>query len=220
MEITGLLSQCAESEVLSCVFYGQPAIVKHRVVKSYRHPQLDKKIREQRTAREARALVKAKRCGVPTPAVYAVDKAACIIVMERIDGVTVRDAINGCAPTSELTVQLLERMGALVAKMHSGDQIHGDLTTSNFMIRDPGDTNSLVVIDFGLVRQSADAEERAVDVYVLERAISSTHPLVENPMSHVWRGYAASSLPRDKVDATWKRLEQVRMRGRKRSMVG
>ena len=33
-----------------------------------------------------------------------------------------------------------------------------------------------VLIDFGLAYQSALAEDKAVDLYVLERAFSSTHP--------------------------------------------
>jgi tRNA A-37 threonylcarbamoyl transferase component Bud32 len=46
------------------------------------------------------------------------------------------------------------------------------------------------VIDFGLVRESTNAEERGVDLYVLERAITSTHPLLPLAVSHVLDGYA------------------------------
>jgi TP53 regulating kinase-like protein len=33
-----------------------------------------------------------------------------------------------------------------------------------------------VLIDFGLAHQSTSVEDKAVDLYVLERALSSTHP--------------------------------------------
>jgi TP53 regulating kinase and related kinases len=215
-----LIAQCAESEVIACQFHGQAAVLKRRPKKAYRHPTLDSKIREGRTVREARALVRAKKAGVPTPAVYLVNKAECSIVIERMQGPTVRDIIAAADSSSPLPHQLLEAMGEIIAKLHSTDQIHGDLTTSNFMLRDVNVPESLVVIDFGLVRQSTDAEERAVDLYVLERAIGSTHPLLPRPMEALWRGYSSGQLSSQKVAQTLQRLEMVRARGRKRSMIG
>jgi len=58
--------------------------------------------------------------------------------------------------------------------MHSIDVIHGDLTTSNLMLRENSDL--LTVIDFGLSYVSALAEDKAVDLYVLEKSFLSTHP--------------------------------------------
>jgi TP53 regulating kinase-like protein len=77
----------------------------------------------------------------------------------------------------------------------------------------------VVLIDFGLATQSAQDEDRAVDLYVLERAFASTHPA------------AAGALFRDGVlgayarafkggRAALRRLDEVRLRGRKRSMLG
>jgi TP53 regulating kinase-like protein len=71
---------------------------------------------------------------------------------------------------------------------HKGGVVHGDLTTSNMIIRK--ETGSLVIyfisfnstksfkvmIDFGLSYVSALPEDKAVDIYVLERAFLSTHP--------------------------------------------
>ena len=216
----GLIAQCAESEVSGCMFHGQAAVEKRRPKKAYRHPFLDAKIREGRTVREARALVRAKKAGVPTPAVYVVDKSECMLVIERMQGPTVRDVIASADTASAVPRRLLETMGSIIARLHAADQIHGDLTTSNFMLRDVHDSDSLVVIDFGLVRHSTDAEERAVDLYVLERAIGSTHPLLSSPMEAVWRGYSAGHLPDAKLAQTLQRLEMVRARGRKRSMIG
>ena len=220
MQVGDVLSVCAESEVAECTFFGHSAILKRRPVKGYRHPDLDLKIREQRTVREARALVRARKAGVLAPAVFSVDKKTCSIVMERLHGPTVRDVISNASASSELPGRLLRAVGAVVSKLHAADTIHGDLTTSNFMLREPDNPDHVVVIDFGLVRQSADDEERAVDLYVLERAISSTHPLVLDPMTHVWAGYSTGGLAGPKVERTLKRLEQVRARGRKRSMIG
>jgi TP53 regulating kinase-like protein len=76
-----------------------------------------------------------------------------------------------------------------------------------------------VVIDFGLVKESGSAEERAVDLYVLERAVASAHPLLENVEAAILAGYARS-IEASKGRQTVERLLAVRARGRKRSMVG
>lgn len=119
--------------------------------------------------------------------------------------------------------------------MHLAEIVHGDLTTSNMMLRllPPGSTPSfeVVMIDFGLSSSSRMAEDRAVDLYVLERAFASTHPIPllesgEQGVPHfdkVLEGYRLG-VERRGVKGEWAkifaRLEEVRLRGRKRSMVG
>lgn len=94
--------------------------------------------------------------------------------MERILGRILKDIIiEGKADTDILA----DSIGAALAKMHDVDVVHGDLTTSNLMLRD--DNQSLVIIDFGLSYVSKLPEDKAVDLYVLERAFSSTHPKTE-----------------------------------------
>ncbi|KPI88336.1 putative protein kinase [Leptomonas seymouri] len=78
----------------------------------------------------------------------------------------------------------------------------------------------IVVLDFGLISDKYSAEERAVDLYVLERAIASTHPYLASYASEtILEGYRSAADPKKGAE-TLKRLEAVRARGRKRSMVG
>jgi TP53 regulating kinase-like protein len=74
--------------------------------------------------------------------------------------------------------------------MHLAQVVHGDLTTSNMMLRrsqsssttdSPDLPYEVVMIDFGLSSVSVLPEDRAVDLYVLERAMLSTHPEPEHP---------------------------------------
>lgn len=65
------------------------------------------------------------------------------------------------------------QLGVVIAKMHNHNFIHGDLTTSNFLIENS--TGDLVLIDFGLTTVSSSSEDMGVDLYVLERAFISTH---------------------------------------------
>lgn len=56
--------------------------------------------------------------------------------------------------------------------LHYSGVIHGDLTTSNMIYKD----DQIYLIDFGLSYVKTSIEDRAVDLYVLERAFISTHP--------------------------------------------
>ena len=125
----------------------------------------------------------------------------------------------------------MTQIGEQLAEMHCADVIHGDLTTSNVMLRAPH--HDVVLIDFGLASVSSFWEDKAVDLYVLERAFASTHPASEHLFHQVLDSYAArtTQLTKGKVskgerqpEGAWPhihaRLREVRLRGRKRSMVG
>jgi TP53 regulating kinase-like protein len=76
----------------------------------------------------------------------------------------------------------------------------------------------VVIIDFGLASQSSHEEDRAVDLYVLERAFGSTHPSVEHIFDEEFTPAYAKAYKA--ATAVLKRLDDVRLRGRKKSMLG
>src|SRR5690606_19861800 len=108
--------------------------------------------------------------------------------------------------------------------------IHGDLTTSNVLLKDFNEISDneedefairkrLYFIDFGLSQVSAQSEEKAVDLYVLERALLSTHSMQAKEMfENVLAGYAIEY--KANLSDVMARLKQVQLRGRKRSMIG
>jgi TP53 regulating kinase-like protein len=55
---------------------------------------------------------------------------------------------------------------------------------------------------------------------VLERALSSTHPRSEPLLAEILRVYAEGDSGDGKAVQVLKRLDEVRARGRKRSMLG
>lgn len=75
-----------------------------------------------------------------------------------------------------------------------------------------------VLIDFGLSYHSGLVEDKAVDLYVLERAFSSTHPDSEPLFASVLKAYEKTM--GKEWEGVKRRLDDVRLRGRKRSMVG
>lgn len=156
--------------------------------------------------------------------------------MEWIEGEVVRVALNrwlksrkeagltlADADGQEGVRRLMGQVGAAVGLMHSKGVVHGDLTTSNLMLRPregqqaEGLEGDMVLIDFGLASQSVQDEDRAVDLYVLERAFGSTHPGAEALFEEVLKAYGKSF---KQASVVLRKLEDVRMRGRKRSMIG
>ncbi|KAH8600994.1 kinase-like protein [Bisporella sp. PMI_857] len=241
-----LITQGAEALLFRSTYLlpSLPCALKYRPRKPYRHPTLDLRLTKHRILSEARVLLKCRREGVPVPGVYALDEAAGWLMIEWIEGEVVRIRLNewlrgrkeagreeGFEPADTELVGLMGRVGTAVGRMHAVGIVHGDLTTSNLMLRPSsheginGDANGdnglldgeIVLIDFGLASQSTQEEDRAVDLYVLERAFGSTHPRAEGLFTEVLNAYGKSFKG---ANVVLKKLEEVRMRGRKRSMLG
>ncbi|XP_069574849.1 EKC/KEOPS complex subunit TP53RK [Brachyistius frenatus] len=219
-----LIKQGAEARLFRAEFLKKATIIKERFPKRYRHPVLDEKLTHRRTVQEVRSIQRCRRAGISAPVVYFVDyNSHCIFLEEIVGSSTVRDQIASSQQRDTYNVrelqQLAERMGQILAKMHDEDVIHGDLTTSNMLLRHGTKDGEfdLVLIDFGLSYISALPEDKGVDLYVLEKAFLSTHPNTEALFEKLLKSYAASS---KKSPAVIKKLDEIRLRGRKRSMVG
>ena len=75
----------------------------------------------------------------------------------------------------------------------------------------------MMLIDFGLSFVSSLAEDRGEDLYMLERAFLSTHPNMESSFQWLLQSYSRSS---SRAAGVILKLDEVRQRGRKRTMVG
>lgn len=162
-------------------------------------------------------MIQLKKTGIHAPTIYSVSTEPNYILMEHIvDGETIKDYIKK-AKCKEDLAPLASTIGKTVGSLHSQNIIHGDLTTSNMLIRN-GDTTKITMIDFGLSFIDNSAEDKGVDLYVLERAMLSTHPDSEDLFELILKSYSKAN----KKDAkeTLKKLDEIRLRGRKRTMVG
>ena len=232
----------------------RPCALKFRPSKPYRHPILDKRLTRHRVLSEARIMLKLRREGIAVPGLLSLEwegggeaKGGGWIMMEWIDGKNVKEGIIMAKSErahgndlDEAIASLMVKIGRAVGRMHEVGVVHGDLTTSNMMLRMQQGSNQdvngdhpppsssfecrrllsdgeIVLIDFGLAGQSVQDEDKAVDLYVLERAFGSTHPEAEEQFQQVLRAYSHSYKG---AKIVLKRLEDVRMRGRKKSMVG
>ena len=80
-----------------------------------------------------------RKIGVPTPAVYLVDESQRKIYMEYLGNhsLTLKEFLRQLSNdwTHPIIGQVLSHIAKNLAEMHKADIIHGDLTTSNMMIR-------------------------------------------------------------------------------------
>jgi TP53 regulating kinase-like protein len=72
--------------------------------------------------------------------------------MEYIDAITVRDYLRQSPDDVEQHRILAQHIGKLLAKMHQADVIHGDLTTSNIMLRHHTEIQTPSLVRSGSVR--------------------------------------------------------------------
>lgn len=247
----------------SCQTFQKPSsyIIKYRPPKTYRHPELDATLTKHRTLSETRLLQKLSIAGINVPSIIYVDFRQGIIWMEDIIGKSnenaectdIKEEMRGSLKNwiwdiekefNENSItentddgnlkQTILRVGKEIGKLHLVDIVHGDLTTSNILLRPRSPENienklpiEPVIIDFGLGSYSTLAEDKAVDLYVLERAVESTHP-VNSELYKAWllEGYSELFNSEKKVSGPkklqeiMKKLQDVRLRGRKRSMLG
>lgn len=174
------------------VYRDDTSIVKKRVEKQYRHSDLDDRLRRSRTRREARLL---DHLSV-APDVVEVDDTS--IRIEYVEGDLLTDVV-------EDNPDVMLSVGEAVSTVHNRGAHHGDLTTSNVIL-----TPDPVIIDFGLGGRTERAEDKAVDIYLLRKAIISKH---NNVFEDAWSAFTAGYDPEGK-QAILERYHDVRKRGR------
>jgi N6-L-threonylcarbamoyladenine synthase/protein kinase Bud32 len=170
-------------------------VTKRRLPKSYRHPDLDARLRRERTVAEARLTSEARRHGVPTPVVRDVDVAEATI---RFDRVGDRDLGAALTPARARTI------GEHLATLHAAGIVHGDPTVRNVRVDD-----RCYLIDFGLGYHSGHVEDHAMDCHVFGGSVRGTATDADAVLSAFEAGYAAVG-----EDAVLDRLREIEGRGR------
>ncbi|WP_254824356.1 bifunctional N(6)-L-threonylcarbamoyladenine synthase/serine/threonine protein kinase [Haloglomus halophilum] len=145
-------------------------VVKRRLPKAYRHPDLDERLRATRTRSEARLTHDARRAGVPTPLVLDVDPAEATLTFEYVGTRDLR---------ADVTEPRVRDVAGHLARCHAAGLVHGDPTTRNVRVaeggNDTGDADGRTyLVDFGLGYYTDDPEDFAMDLHVLGQALDGT----------------------------------------------
>ena len=199
-----LIRRGAEGDIFFTTWNGQKAILKSRKKKDYRNSSLDNRLRKQRTIRESQIMSEVKEFGIHTPLIHFVDIKNCNIILQKIDGVLVRDL-----PNSNL-VNSCKKIGRLVGTMHKNGIAHGDLTTSNFIIS----KENIFIIDFGLASRTLKSDDHAVDLRLFKEILNSAHADVfEKAWSNFLSGYK-SSVGKERFSKITNKVMIIESRGR------
>jgi Kae1-associated kinase Bud32 len=174
----------AESLIYLGEFENQKVLVKERTKKSYRIDQIDQKLRKERTRKEVKLLTEARKVNVPTPKIFHVDESNSKIIMEFVDGTRIKELLY--TADKKTIEKLCLEIGKQIGKLHAIGIVHGDLTTSNMILKD----DKIYFIDFGLGEFSKKIEDQGVDLNLLQEALKSTHFKILNLCwSNILKGY-------------------------------
>ncbi|HET7337024.1 MAG TPA: KEOPS complex kinase/ATPase Bud32 [Candidatus Nitrosotalea sp.] len=175
-----LVKKGAEADIYVTSWNGKNSILKIRKKKDYRVDSLDIRIRTLRTIREAKMISESKSFGITTPLVYFVDEKKCEIYLQFIKGKLVRDL-----PLKQI-VKACREIGKIVGTLHKNGIMHGDLTTSNFILSRRG----LVILDFGLAQKTDTIDDYAIDLRLFKEVLNSAHAqIVDNAWTVFIQGY-------------------------------
>jgi len=197
-------------------------VLKNRVKKSYRHPELDEKIRKLRTRSEAKILDKLNNV-LPVPKLIETDNKE-NITMQYIQGQKLSEHLE------ELDYKTIcKQIAQLLTDLHNKDIIHGDLTTSNMIYvknknnktdKTSSSHNNLSInnknnpkvylIDFGLSYHSHKLEDKAVDLHLLKQALEAKHfKIAEQTINIILNNYKPH-----RYKEILEQLKKVESRGR------
>ena len=195
----------AEAIVETIEWNGQTVVSKRRNKRGYRHPALEKRLVVERLRSESRIMERLLSQGVPVPAIFSVNTFDNSIFMELIEGQTLERALRG-----KNFKKYLIQTGQLLSQIHSLNVIHGDPTTSNFLVSD-----KIHAIDFGLSSISDDDEDRASDLRVFLESLDSHHSEI-NGRDTFLEAYSKGAASQSVLEA----LKVLELRGRYNLMRG
>lgn len=207
MQKLKLIQQGAEAKIF--LDEKNELVTKYRISKSYRIPEIDKAIIKKRTKSETKILEKASKI-IPCPCPEENTKEFDKIIMPYINGKKLSENLDHFEPKKQK--EIMKDAGKNIALLHKNHIIHGDLTTSNMILKD----NRLYFIDFGLGFISRKVEDRAVDLHLLKQALEAKHfKNWEILLEQILKTYE-KTLGKEESKKVFERLTAVERRGRYR----
>lgn len=189
------------------IIYSEGSVViKDRIPKGYRIPEIDERLRKGRTRKEAKLMEKVQKLGFG-PRLISSDEKTTRLGMEFLEGRKVRDILD-----KKNFRRICREMGEKIAELHNQNIVHSDLTTSNMILG-----KRLYLIDFGLSFESHKIEDKAVDLHLLRQALESKHHEIYNQaFREVLSAYSRRARDAGEI---LKRLELVEKRGRNKGKI-
>lgn len=203
-----LISRGAEADIYRGKWSGIDAIYKIRISKPYMIPELDERLRKERTIREAKMIVAAREA-VPTPHIFYVGKA--MIIMEDVGKIRLKEELNSNPARARI-------LGECLGKLHSIGIMHGDPNTSNVIFNKAN--GEWYIIDFGLSVRTKRFEDFATDVHLVNEVFIVQHQDVyEDAFKSFLDGYSSVAGDTKRIVEKVKEIERRGRYARKRSFL-
>lgn len=184
-------------------------VIKQRVAKKYRDPEMDNRLRRSRTLSEASMMHDARVAGVRVPSILELDLQKNTIAMTLVAGTVVRDCLDSMKEKD--ANELFRQLGHEIGRLHLAGIVHGDLTTSNIIAVSFGPP---FIVDFGMSSRTDEPEDRGVDLHLLQRSISVSHKHDASSLIKSFaEGYTDSAGPKIS-NATVQKAREISRRGR------
>jgi len=205
-------------------------LIKRRIRKNYRVPEIDDKLRKLRTRSESKIMQKLSGI-INVPKIIKADENSREIIMQYIEGKKLSDNLDKLKNKNNI----MQEVGKQVSILHNNNIIHGDLTTSNMILVENSITNKnkgkpttempnkslainniknkndkIFLIDFGLSFHSSRIEDKAVDLHLLKQALEAKH---YKHYKELFSSFLETYNPKDKTKII-SQLEKVELRGR------
>lgn len=189
------------------IILDEDTVIKKRIKKSYRLPQIDEEIRKLRTRSEAKLLLKASKV-IDVPEIKNVNEECNEICMELLRGKRLSEHLDSFQLNEQK--EICRVIGKNIARLHDSDIIHGDLTTSNMILFENKEMK-VFFIDFGLGFSSHKVEDKAVDLHLLRQALEAKHfRNWKSLFEEIVRGYEESK----NHESVLEQFKKVEKRGR------
>lgn len=176
-------------------------LLKERVKKGYRIKQLDESLRKTRTKKETNLMRRASYADISVPKIFEIKTFS--FKMDNIDGTVLRDYITNC--NKKELKRVFEIVGKQINSLHKKNIVHGDLTTSNMIVKD----DKVFFIDFSLGNLSNKIEDKAVDLHLIKQALIAKH-------NKIWEYCYKIIISKYENKHVLERLKGVEKRGKKK----
>lgn len=176
----------SQMNISSYIFCDKEAIVKDYSISSHSNIDLFLKIKKNLIITEAKAILKCKTMGVAVPTLYLIDTKNYKIVMENVSGLPAKKFLKDNENDSKLITGVLFDIGIILSKLHTSNVSHGDLNTSNMLIKENG---SIVLINLGLSSLDPNINEKVMDLYILEQSFIHMHQTIAEKFWLILTGY-------------------------------
>ena len=204
-----VLGRGAEAMITSVKRMEMECVSKRRARKGYRLEAIDKKLAISRMRNEVRMLKHIRSLGIRTPHIIDVDEEEGTLILELLRGPRVASILNTLS--RERVGKIMHTIGRIAGTLHNAGIVHGDLTTSNFILLSTDGDTDLALIDPSLAERSGEMEKIGVDLRLFFEVFGSTHSQLLDRVDELWRGYS-EMFPR------WReareKLDEITTRGR------